>query len=65
CAVKAACTVWNGGKGGDCIKALPIVMLHNDFFLLRVSRKNTSMFNIIEIIYVVYITYLEKINILF
>ena len=26
CAVKAARTVWNGGKGRDCIKALPIVI---------------------------------------
>ena len=24
CAVKVACTVWIGGKSGDCIKGLPI-----------------------------------------
>lgn len=24
CAVKVACTVWVGGKSGDCIKGLPI-----------------------------------------
>ena len=29
CAVKVACTVWSGGKGGDYFKALPIAM-HGD-----------------------------------
>ena len=27
CAVKAACTVWGGGKAGDYIKSLPIAIL--------------------------------------
>ena len=26
CAVKAACTVWSGGKSGDYIKGLPIAI---------------------------------------
>ena len=26
CAVKAACTVWSGGKSGDNIKGLPIAI---------------------------------------
>ena len=32
--MKVACTVWNGGKGGDCIKALPIVILVSEIAVL-------------------------------
>ena len=28
-AVKVACPVWSGGKGGDTIKALPITISRN------------------------------------
>ena len=28
-AVKVACPVWSGGKGGDIIKALPITISRN------------------------------------
>jgi len=31
CEEKFSCTVWNGGKGGDNIKVLPIVI--NLFYL--------------------------------
>ena len=29
CAVKAACTVWSGGKAGERIKGLPIAIDNN------------------------------------
>ena len=29
CAVKVACTVWTGGKAGDCIKGLPIGIVNS------------------------------------
>lgn len=29
--MKVACTVWNGGKGGDCIKSLPIVISYDKY----------------------------------
>ena len=29
CAVKAACTVWSGGKFGDYFKGLPITIQHH------------------------------------
>ena len=28
CAVKVACTVWSGGKGGDKLKTLPIAIVY-------------------------------------
>ena len=40
-AVKIACPVWNGGKGGDNFKTLPIIIsrrtVSSGNFLLRVA----------------------------
>ena len=40
CAVKAARTVWNGGKGRDCIKALPIVIEYAQICLGTAGQGN-------------------------
>jgi len=46
CAVKIACTVWNGGKGRDNFKALPIIIgrgvISSVHFLLCLARRKTE-----------------------
>ena len=42
CAVKVACTVWSGGKGGDDFKVLPITMC-DSFRLLIAGGTNHTM----------------------
>ena len=44
CAVKAACTVWSGGKSGDYIKRLPIAIWCRCFldFLVKLRYSETK-----------------------
>ena len=50
CAVKAACTVWSGGKSGDYIKGLPIAIrrqvsghqaVYGEIDVIKSERKST------------------------
>lgn len=45
-AVKIACPVWNGGKGGDNFKTLPIIIgrgvISSVHFLLCLARRKTE-----------------------
>lgn len=45
CEGKLSCTVWSGGKSGDCLKGLPITILPREelVFLLEQDRPLEQM----------------------
>jgi len=51
CEGKLSCTVWDGGKGGDNIKVLPIVIVRYVIFPIDVGNFSCSHLGSVESVY--------------